>query len=746
MKFKIDPGKIINRLKEMIPPFLLTKPFLAALGAFLFCVAVVLGNMNAGSSGDNPDEFEVGKVAERDVVAEYSVTYEDTEATRQRMEIQERLVPAVFHYSYRAAEDMQNNWKKFIALAAELQENEETDFILNLQSEFPDFFSKEILAHLYRSPVFQEILDQATAAINRIINAGIYSMPEVRSLENLNPDTAELIRNTGSRVERERVSLDSIVTMEKIPGVMEDIVSPDLDAEAFSLIRSLTGPFLTENVSFSQEETIQRLIETRAKTEPVIKYIERGKRVIKKGFIITEEDMIELGVLNMSRGNDIRIFFSRLLLLLLIFVNMVFFCGKRITGRDLSDPEIYLICVLSALYIAGTVLARNLALGFSSIPVSLFFPTALVIMLVAILIHPRLALFLSIVLPLGAYFSDSYDASSLVFALISGASSSFVLQGAEKRMDLVKAGLKIAAANCVVITAILLGQRVQAGIYPGLIFWAAFNGMASGMLVFGFLPPLEQALSAATTFRLIELSDLNVPILRRLFTTAPGTYSHSMMVANLAETACQDIGANPLLARVGAYYHDLGKMETPQFFVENQTDQNPHDNITPKHSVMVIRNHVKLGVEKARQLKLPREVIDIISDHHGNSVITWFYSKALKQDGKETKKTAVNADDYSYQGFPPCSRESAVVMLADVTEAAVRTLDKPTASKIEEYVQELISAKMKSGQLARSELTFRDMELIKMAFVRVLMSYHHNRIAYPKIEVPKEQEPENEQG
>jgi putative nucleotidyltransferase with HDIG domain len=298
-------------------------------------------------------------------------------------------------------------------------------------------------------------------------------------------------------------------------------------------------------------------------------------------------------------------------------------------------------------------------------------------------------------------------------------------------MDLVKAGLIIAGANALVMCALLLNRRAGLGVYPSMLFWAAFNGLASGMLVVGVLPPLEHALNAVTAFRLIELSDLNNSTLKALFTAAPGTYSHSIMVANLAEAACHDIDANPLLARVGSYYHDIGKMDNPSYFVENQTDYNRHDDIAPRLSATVIRSHVKLGVERGQTLALPQAVIDIIAEHHGNSVITWFYSKAQQQESADGKSD-VNIADFTYPGNPPRSRESAVVMLADVTEAAVRTLQKPTAPKMEKFIQELIDAKVEHGQLAESELTFRDLETIKKAFVRVLAGYYHSRIEYPK--------------
>ncbi len=293
-------------------------------------------------------------------------------------------------------------------------------------------------------------------------------------------------------------------------------------------------------------------------------------------------------------------------------------------------------------------------------------------------------------------------------------------------MDLVKAGALIALAQLVAAAGVLLADRSDAAAYPATLFWAAFNGFACGMAVLGFLPLLEQALNAATTFRLIELSDLNSPVLKRLLTVAPGTYSHSVTVANLAESACREIGANALVARVGGYYHDIGKMDQPDYFIENQAAYNKHDELAPRLSATVIRSHVKVGIEKARRLGLPKEVVDIIAEHHGNSVISWFYNEALKREDQ------VNADDFAYPGTPPRTRESAVVMLADTVEAAVRTLKKPTMSRLDKFVQELIMSKFEQGQLSESELTFRDLETIKNAFVRILAGHYHSRIEYPK--------------
>jgi putative nucleotidyltransferase with HDIG domain len=231
----------------------------------------------------------------------------------------------------------------------------------------------------------------------------------------------------------------------------------------------------------------------------------------------------------------------------------------------------------------------------------------------------------------------------------------------------------------------------------------------------------------ATTFKLIELLDTEAPLLRRMESAAPGTYSHSMEVAKLAEHACREIGANALLARVGAYYHDIGKIDKPEYFVENQSIYNKHNELNPRLSATVIRSHVKLGIEKARSIGLPDEVVEFIGTHHGDSLIAWFYNEAVKREGEGN----VNQEDFCYPGNPPRNREAAVMMLADVTEAACRTLDKPTATRLEKFISDLIDKKIEARQLINSELTFHEVEVIKKAFLRVLVAHYHARIEYP---------------
>ncbi|MBE6350499.1 MAG: HDIG domain-containing protein, partial [Spirochaetaceae bacterium] len=303
------------------------------------------------------------------------------------------------------------------------------------------------------------------------------------------------------------------------------------------------------------------------------------------------------------------------------------------------------------------------------------------------------------------------------------------------------ASLELAITNTIYLVLLYIifrGSVEKIALFD--ILGIAFNGFISGILALGFLTPLESLLNTASVFRLMDLSDLNSPLMKKMLLTAPGTYNHSMLVATLAENAAHAIGANALLARVGAYYHDIGKLEQPEYFVENQREGNKHDEINPRLSVSVIRRHVKKGKEKAQQMRFPQEVIDIISQHHGNSVIGYFYAEAKKLDEN------VSPEEFSYQEDPPSSRESAIVMLADTVEASTRTLERPSVSRLEKFIRQRIMEKYEHHQLDKSALTFNDLDTILDSFVKILGGYYHSRIEYPNQKDPDEVDTQDNSG
>jgi hypothetical protein len=337
----------------------------------------------------------------------------------------------------------------------------------------------------------------------------------------------------------------------------------------------------------------------------------------------------------------------------------------------------------------------------------------------------RFAYLYGLTLGLFVLLATDFDARIFAFVVVSAIASAWTMRRAESRIDLVRAGTLLAVLLAAAALVIDLSSGDTLSDIAEFSLWAGINGLLSSFLALVLFPVLEQALNAPTRFRLIELSDLNAPMMKRLLAVAPGTYSHSVTVAQLAESACRDISADPILARVGAYYHDIGKVEQPEYFVENQTGYNKHDEINPRLSATVIRSHVKLGVEKARSLGLPKEVIDIVAEHHGNGIISWFYDRAARDED-------VDPEDFSYPGPIPATREAAVVMLADAVEAASRALKKPTPARLDSLIKEIMLDRIRHGQLERCDLTFRDLETIRSSFTRILAGHFHSRIEYPR--------------
>ncbi len=305
-----------------------------------------------------------------------------------------------------------------------------------------------------------------------------------------------------------------------------------------------------------------------------------------------------------------------------------------------------------------------------------------------------------------------------------------------KRIDMVYQWF-FSCLSCAFVTLVVnlfLGYAFD-GIWP-MIVGLLLNISATYVLVSACMPLLEQALNLPTAFRLHELAYADSPSLTRLSQVAQGTYNHSRMVADLAYNAATAIGANALLARVGGLYHDIGKSDHPEYFVENQVADNKHDDIKPSLSAAIIKSHVKLGMEKGRDARLPEEVLDIIGEHHGNDVIYFFFNEAKQEAIASDRDIAVSQEDYSYNGNIPNSPEAAIVMLSDCAEAATRTIKRPTTTKYQKLIHQIIMGKITRHQLDDSTLSLTDLEEIANSFVGILIGRDHHRIEYPEEKTP----------
>ena len=463
----------------------------------------------------------------------------------------------------------------------------------------------------------------------------------------------------------------------------------------------------------------------------------KDEKIIRKGFPITDENYAKLRkIAETPTYIDFRALANSFLYLFLLIVLTIFLYSPYMLGREIKIKEMISIAVLYVFVYGVTTFATKVPLFLSQFSLTTIIPATFATMLITVLFGQVSAVFFSILIALGVLFIASFQPVPCLFVLCSSIASAKIISRTEKRIDMVFASAILEILNIVFLFALSIIVNDDSEFGPFVLFGVALNAFISGIFALGFLTPLESLVNTASVFRLMDLSDLNTPIMKRMQVIASGTYSHSLMVANLAETACNEIGANALLARVGAYYHDIGKLEQPEYFIENQTGENKHDDINPSLSVSVIKSHVKKGIEKAKQLRLPQEVEDIIAEHHGNSVIKYFYYKAKQQDEGETAEEYT----YSYTGDSPSSKESAVVLLADTVEAACRTLKKPSVTRLETRIRELIMEKVESHLLDKSQLRFCDLDIIKDSFVKVLAGYYHSRIEYPNQKSSEDEE------
>lgn len=466
--------------------------------------------------------------------------------------------------------------------------------------------------------------------------------------------------------------------------------------------------------------------EKRAEVDEVL--IRKNQKIVDEGEIITQEIYDKLVALNLVsetglEGSLMPMLGSLVITGMLFAALYLFFRWGK--GNILLKPNE--IRMLFTIYMMMVLLIRILAnlTIFTIVPVGLF------AMLVSLLVGRRMALWLNALFCIIGCFIFNGDVQFLMYALISGTFAALIIQKTDKRSHLIPAALGMAAVDFV--TTISLGFFFGEGYSAELLLQSgigAVTGLLSMIVAVGSLPFWENMFEANTPLRLMELTNPNNELLRKLMIEAPGTYHHSLIMANLAETAVYDIGGNTALARAGAYYHDVGKLRYPQFFAENQSGHNPHDELPPEKSAKIITGHTKGGLELAERYKLPPVVRDMIVEHHGNSLVKFFYFKALKLYGAEN----VNEADYRYQGRIPSSRESAVVMLADTVEAAVRSMlgHGKTMEEAEAAVKNLMKDKLDDGQLNNSGLTLNELETIRLAFLKVFHGMYHERVSYPE--------------
>ncbi len=503
---------------------------------------------------------------------------------------------------------------------------------------------------------------------------------------------------------------------------------------------------LEPNVFFSRSHFDRAVSAAYERAEPVYDVIEEDELILRAGQEVTPEKYDLLRRISRADfGFHLWIMLTNLFIAsLMVFLLYLFM--RSFEPEFLERPK--KVGLISLLVVIVVLIAKIFELLRPGLPVNFdfFFPFAAAPVLITILLSSQLAFLTVPFLALVVVTFFGLKIELLAAFIFGGIVGIFFSRDVERRTTLLRNGVIIAAVQ--ILVAVFLYVLRTADYFSfelgGIIFWSILNGaVAVPFITIGSLPFWESGFDITTNFKLHELADLNHPLLREFFRKSPGSYQHSIILSNLCEEAAREIGASPLLTRVGAYYHDIGKAANPEYFTENQGDENPHGDLKPTLSASILKSHVKLGEEMARDADLPEVIIDFITQHQGTTLMKSFYYKALEA-GED-----VTEDEFRYPGPIPQFKEVAILMLGDAVEAATRSLDKPNSKKIKELVETIVYDRFKTGQLNACDLTLKDLNVIVEVFTRMLTTIHHQRVSYPddeEIEAGKEAAADSEDG
>ncbi|MBR4944824.1 MAG: HDIG domain-containing protein [Peptococcaceae bacterium] len=661
--------------------------------------------------------WEVGRVSTQDVQADRYLTFVDEEGTLDRQQealesFQDIYKIDLEKFNSITITDISDSFATLQKIAVETSEQEMTtvDKIALLHDAF---------AYTLEADEWATLANLSEADIQWLYERGIDYAINVMSKGVAQAD----LENARAKI-AQSISKDKYITgaEEKfLQAVIEDVnLYPTyvLDAEA----------------------TAARKSEILATVEPEKITVQKGELVVRKGEVLTERQAAILHQLgyNQSASPAVVVLGLAILIAMMIVVLRAFM--MHFTPKVYRDEKQILLLML---LITATISMYDLFLSLTlssmadrAAQVGYLIPVAMGTMLITILLDVRLGLVADIIL---AIFVGLYTESPsfAVVALTGGLVGSLGVATLGQRSDISRAALSISASNACVIIALGMVQNQALDVIAFGVVFGVSNGLIASIFTMGILPYLENLFGITTSIKLLELANPNQPLLKRLMTEAPGTYHHCIMVGNLGEAAADAIGANGLEVRLGAYYHDIGKLKRPYFFAENQfTGNNPHNSMMPHLSTLIITSHVKDGIEMAKEAKLPPIIIQMIAQHHGDSLVSFFYSKAKEIDPEAKER------DYRYEQPKPQTKEAAILMMADTVEAAVRSRKNATPGQIEGFIRTLIKNKLNDGQFDECELTFRDLDLIATAFTRVINGIYHKRIEYPQqaVEMLKLQE------
>ncbi len=689
--------------------------------------------------------YEVGDIVESDIKASRDFFVENRDVTAiKRREAMDKVRTVYDHNQALLSEVAERVRSAFEAMRQQVDgENSAASADGQSRALFEEKLDIPVAEAVFRNlkalGFSEEIYRLIVEIIEEVLTNGVVSNKEVLLSEK---DRGIILRNLQDRDESEVQNLrkyygpdqyKEMVRIIAMPKVRE--INPSLAPAVVDIAQQLIEP----NITLNRSETEKRKQEAAARVAPVPYKIKKGEMLLREGERVTDENLAKIKALNAEKEQEK--LYERsfgavgIILCLLVIKYYIHFHPMHRRSINHNKDLLFISTILILFFFIPKVstvlfdaLSRGAAMPIAINSLSYGIPLAASAMTVCVFMGMEIAIPFALVMSVSTaiIFQDQFEI--FIYFLLSATMGAFWMKNCRERKVFIEAGVKLGLLNMVLATAVDLYTGDMGGFK---IFWdwafAFLGGVTAGILAAGIVPLLEMAFGYTTDITLLELANLERPILRRLMLEAPGTYHHSVVVGSMVEAAAAEIGVNPVLAKVCGYYHDIGKIKKPLYFIENQTDgKNRHDKLAPSMSSLILISHVKDGVEIARQHKLGQEIIHAIRQHHGTSLIRFFYEKAKKIKGEEN----VNIDNFRYPGPRPQTREAGLVMLADVVEAASRTLDNPTPSRIQGNVQKLINAIFTDGQLDNCELTLADLHKIAKSFNKILNGIHHHRIEY----------------
>ncbi|HER23593.1 MAG TPA: HDIG domain-containing protein [Candidatus Atribacteria bacterium] len=662
-----------------------------------------------------------GQICTKDILSPGDFEFTDIEATQNLREKAAKSIKEVYDLNLANIENVEKDIDVFFLKIEEYQKK-----ITESSKETPsltlEFETKEKSEEIELIEIANEINENLGLYISEQVIIGCLLLDNL-SLEKIRVDTKNALR----KIMEQGIRKDDLETAKK--QLIREISEISLDHNDALIASEIATSLLLPSLFLNEEDTEKRRQEAIASVDDLIRTIQKGQIIIRKGEVVTSEDIAILNSLGLKNpkinfSNIIGIVIITAVCLLVIFLYLSFF----FPGIYENVNKLILLGIISILVVLLAKIASQVS-GY-------LMPIASASMLIAISLSPNVAMMLTVILSLLIGFFPGGGLNYILVSVISGIVAIYSIRKATQRSSLTRAGLIIAGVNMMIISA--LGLINNEGYYLILQnnLWGVLNGFLAVIMTIGILPFLESYFDITTSFKLMELSNPNQPLLKKMILEAPGTYHHSIVVGNLSETAAEEIGGNGLLARVGAIYHDIGKIKRPYFFTENQEAyKNIHDDMEPSLSALVIASHVKEGIELAKKSKLPKDIVDIIAQHHGTNLITYFFHRALQENGSANE--AVAEENYRYSGPKPQTKEAAIILLADSLEAATRSLTNPTPTRIKTLVKEIIQKNLESGQLEECDLTLKDLDKIGDSFSRILTGMFHSRVEYPDEDLIK---------